>query len=211
MQNRLVLCGIAAILTVGTASAKDAASEPAPIKTPQQIRCELLDDCKPLPATRAWITRTGEAEPVKGKIVRSQKAAAVAVKPEAKTGRGSANKAALAIAPVKQSDLFINFAEGSWEINDAAFEQVTELFKALTPEEWGKYRFEIAGHTDALGTASENEILSKKRAEAVVNLLVARGVSNSQLVPKGYGYRRPIEGLDRLDGRNRRVEIIKIK
>lgn len=211
MLTKLSLCAIAASLVVGTASASEPASESASIKSPQQIRCELLGDCKPLPPTRAWILRTGEPAPSNERVDTKSQRPALAERSGRKTDRGAAGKAALAITPVQQSDLFINFAEGSWEINDAAFEQVSELFKALTPEEWGKYRFEIAGHTDALGSASENEVLSKKRAQAVVNLLIARGIDSSQLVPKGYGYRRPIEGLDRLDARNRRVEIIKIK
>ncbi len=182
------------------------------IKSKEQIRCELLADCKPLPSTRAWITRTGGLETDKAKIIQAQRASLALAKPQIQVRGGRQRKSieASAITSVKSSDLFINFTSASYNIDDAAFEQASELYAALTEREWRAHRFEISGHTDAVGTSPYNDDLSQKRAQAVVDLLAARGVPRSQLMVKGYGYRHPIEGLERNDGRNRRVEIKKL-
>ena len=182
------------------------------IKSKEQIRCELLADCKPLPSTRAWITRTGGLETDKTKIIRAQQANLAPAKPQIQV-RATAKRspqAAPMITAVKSSDLFINFTSASFDIDDAAFEQASELYAALTAKEWSSHRFEISGHTDAVGSSPYNNDLSQKRAQAVVDLLAARGVARSQLLVKGYGFRHPIAGLEPNDGRNRRVEIKKL-
>jgi len=204
MRTKIVLFATVVSLAGAPLAARE---EPvaSQVKSREQIRCELVGDCQPLPATRAWITRTGEVETDRTKIMRAQQARLTVAKPQARLGRH-----APMIREVQSSNLFINFGLASWAIDDTAFAQATEVYAALTPSEWRSYHFEIAGHTDALGTAAANEELSQKRAQAVVDLLVARGVSRSQLTVKGYGFRRPLQGLERLDGRNRRVEITKL-
>ena len=49
---------------------------------------------------------------------------------------------------------------------------------------------EIASHTDSRGSVSSNQDLSERRAQAVVNYLMAKGVNASKLVAKGYGENR---------------------
>lgn len=46
---------------------------------------------------------------------------------------------------------------------------------------------ELAAHTDCQGSSPYNQALSQKRAQAVVDYLVSKGVSASRLVAKGYG------------------------
>ena len=48
-------------------------------------------------------------------------------------------------------------------------------------------RVEIGAHTDANGAANYNLELSKKRAQAVKNYLVKKGIPAARLVAKGYG------------------------
>lgn len=48
----------------------------------------------------------------------------------------------------------------------------------------------IASHTDARGSAASNQRLSERRASAVVNYLISKGVNRSQLTGKGYGETR---------------------
>jgi len=55
-----------------------------------------------------------------------------------------------------------------------------------------KARFLIAGYTDARGTESYNEDLSIRRAKAVYQALVDRGVNESQLVYRGFGKRNSL-------------------
>lgn len=67
---------------------------------------------------------------------------------------------------------------------------------------------EIAGHTDSRGDAQSNLALSQKRAEAVRDYLIERGITASRLTARGYGEYEPIASNDTAAGReeNRRVE-----
>jgi len=51
-------------------------------------------------------------------------------------------------------------------------------------------KLEIASHTDARGTATSNQDLSERRAQAVVRYLQSKGVNSSLLVANGYGENR---------------------
>lgn len=46
---------------------------------------------------------------------------------------------------------------------------------------------EIASHTDSRGTASSNKDLSERRAQAVTNYLISKGINASRIVSNGYG------------------------
>ena len=67
----------------------------------------------------------------------------------------------------------------------------------------------IIGHTDNVGTHLFNQQLSEKRASAVYNLLIMRGVSFSQMGYSGKGERQPlVDNTTEQDrAKNRRVEI----
>jgi outer membrane protein OmpA-like peptidoglycan-associated protein len=69
-------------------------------------------------------------------------------------------------------------------------------------------KVEIEGHTDSFGTKSYNDVLSAKRAKAVMNQLVTNGVNKSQLVVKGCGKDKPLNGNKTPKERtmNRRVQ-----
>jgi len=71
-------------------------------------------------------------------------------------------------------------------------------------------KLRVEGHTDNKGSAQYNLRLSQKRAEAVVEYLVKKGVERERLVPKGFGLTRPIASNATEAGRaaNRRVEMI---
>lgn len=53
---------------------------------------------------------------------------------------------------------------------------------------------ELNSHTDSRGSASSNLDLSQRRAQAVVDYLVAKGISKNRLVAKGYGETRLVNG-----------------
>jgi outer membrane protein OmpA-like peptidoglycan-associated protein len=67
----------------------------------------------------------------------------------------------------------------------------------------------VEGHTDSTGTEAYNTDLSIRRAGAVKNLLVQRGVSSTRIEAIGFGESMPVAGNDTEAGRarNRRVEI----
>ena len=73
-----------------------------------------------------------------------------------------------------------------------------------------QWRIQINGHTDNTGNAATNLALSHKRAEAVVQYLIAEGIPARRLKAKGYGSEKPlVSNDDEREGRqiNRRTEI----
>ncbi len=67
---------------------------------------------------------------------------------------------------------------------------------------------EISGHTDSTGPESYNMTLSRRRAQAVVNYFLSKGVSKDQLSLKAFGETQPVVANDTPANRakNRRVE-----
>ncbi len=72
---------------------------------------------------------------------------------------------------------------------------------------------EVGGHTDNTGTESYNTELSQKRAKAVYNYLVNKGVNPDRLTYKGYGQTQPVAGNNTEHNKalNRRTELKVIK
>ena len=72
--------------------------------------------------------------------------------------------------------------------------------------------FEIAGHTDSVGTFAYNFLLSARRAAAVRDYLISRGVSPGRMTAVGYGMGFPIAPNATVEGRalNRRGVQIRV-
>lgn len=68
----------------------------------------------------------------------------------------------------------------------------------------------IEGYTDNTGSPGYNKTLSEKRAEAVRDALVDRGIDTQRIVTRGYGEDYPVASNKTAAGRqqNRRVEIV---
>ena len=71
------------------------------------------------------------------------------------------------------------------------------------------YKVQLAGHTDNVGQAKDNQALSQARAEAVKQQLIAFGCDPQTITAVGYGDTQPLVSNDSDDHRalNRRVEI----
>ena len=67
----------------------------------------------------------------------------------------------------------------------------------------------VEGHTDSTGSESYNMNLSQRRADAVKNLIVQRGLSTARIETMAYGETMPVADNSTETGRamNRRVEI----
>jgi outer membrane protein OmpA-like peptidoglycan-associated protein/Tol biopolymer transport system component len=102
----------------------------------------------------------------------------------------------------------IFFDTGSSDLRTESLGEL-EVIKELlvnSPE----LRIQINGHTDNIGNSVYNKVLSKKRAQSVVDYLVAKGIKTDRLVAKGFGEDKPlVSNDDEIGGReiNRRTEI----
>ena len=84
---------------------------------------------------------------------------------------------------------------------------------ASTLNKYSDISAEVAGHTDSTGADSYNMNLSDKRAKAVKDYLISKGVSTSRLSSKGYGETQAIADNLTKSGRamNRRVNLNIVK
>ena len=100
------------------------------------------------------------------------------------------------------------FEFDSWELLDESTRELDNLIKLLNQNPTVK--IEIGGHTDIIGTEEYNQSLSEKRAIAVVDYLVSKGISSERLSYKGYGNSMPIGDNNTEGGRslNRRTEVM---
>lgn len=100
------------------------------------------------------------------------------------------------------------FDFNKYEVKNKVKGSLNTLAKAL--EENPDIRIKIDGYTDFIGSEGYNLELSVKRAKAIKNYLVDRGVKSSNISIEGYGKQNPIANNATAAGRakNRRVEFI---
>jgi len=103
-------------------------------------------------------------------------------------------------------NLQINFATGSYNVDAQSMKNIKKFsaFLKAVPN----YNVEIVGYTDDVGSARNNKILSKKRADKVRKLIIQEGVSPSRVTSVGMGEDEPIASNATPEGRakNRRIE-----
>ena len=75
------------------------------------------------------------------------------------------------------------------------------------------FDLDLGGHTDSVGPAGYNVVLSERRARAVREHLLGRGIDPARLDVDGWGETRPISTNDTEQGRaeNRRAEITLVR
>lgn len=102
----------------------------------------------------------------------------------------------------------IQFESGKDLIRTKSFPILNDIAKVLI--ENPTYLIEVRGHTDNVGKAEMNQDLSEKRALAVKNYLIGKGVPEKRMTSKGFGDTLPIAPNKSSAGRalNRRVEFI---
>lgn len=101
----------------------------------------------------------------------------------------------------------VTFATNSYTINPAFKVTLDQVADSLM--KYPNSLVDVYGYTDSTGAADYNQQLSEKRAMAVQNYLVSRGVSSARIRSQGFGETMPIGDNNTESGRamNRRVEI----
>lgn len=101
----------------------------------------------------------------------------------------------------------ITFASNSPDINAGFYDVMNAV--ALVIAEYDKTLVFIGGHTDSVGSETDNQILSQRRAESVSRYLASKEVAAVRLEAVGFGEQRPIADNKSESGKqqNRRVEI----
>ncbi len=97
------------------------------------------------------------------------------------------------------------FKTGSADLDERSMSQIENVAKIL--KAYPAVALKIGGYTDNTGNAAANKALSAKRAKAVVDALVAKGIDKTRLASEGYGVEHPIADNNTEEGRalNRRV------
>lgn len=90
-------------------------------------------------------------------------------------------------APVLIENIFYDFDKAT--LRPESQTALDELVNLLN--ENPNITIELSAHTDYKGSDQYNERLSQRRAESVVNYLIAHGIASDRLTPKGYGEGKP--------------------
>ncbi len=107
--------------------------------------------------------------------------------------------------------LRINFDFNKWNVKKIYYPQIKKVAEVLKANP--ALKIEIDGYTDNIGSEKYNLKLSKKRAEAIKNVLVnVYHINSKRIITKGYGEKYPLVPNTTPTNRalNRRAEIIDI-
>ncbi len=100
------------------------------------------------------------------------------------------------------------FDTGSAELRPESFTELNKLKTFL--DDNPTIRIQLNGHTDNVGSDTDNLTLSDNRAKSVFTYLVENGIDKTRMTYKGYGETSPIDSNETDSGRqaNRRTEFM---
>lgn len=105
----------------------------------------------------------------------------------------------------------ITFKSGSADITPESEETLQKVLKTLIA--YPELEVAINGYTDNVGSRAANIKLSERRAKAVKDWLVKKGIDAKRLTAKGFGPDNPIAPNDTPENKlkNRRIEFVRTK
>lgn len=116
---------------------------------------------------------------------------------------GYSNARVIAYLPEDQATIDLNnlkrvfgvsvdefFRKNDFRLSSAGTQLLDQILGFMV--KYPEIRLEIITHTDNIGTSSANQVLSQRRAEAMVSYLVSNGVNSSRLVARGFGESKPV-------------------
>ena len=101
----------------------------------------------------------------------------------------------------------ITFRTDSADLNAQFFKVLDGV--ALVAKKYDRTIIEVAGHTDSVGDSANNRQLSQRRATAVAQYLISKGIADARMMTAAGGEEHPIASNATEQGRsaNRRVEV----
>jgi len=131
-----------------------------------------------------------------------------AVRPLGARGLKPTEAALLSELPPPARSYTLYFLEGGTEMTPESAPVLEELRAEIARRSGPEVQ--VTGHTDTVGSDSDNDALSQRRAEEILNLLVSRGFDRSIMSAVGRGERELKEVTPDNVGNpvNRRVEVI---
>lgn len=129
---------------------------------------------------------------------------------DGKGGTASATTTINVVRPVQREFTFedVHFDFDRYSLRPDALQVLADAVTAMQANP--NLRLEIEGHTCNIGTAEYNLALGERRAQAVRDYLVSRGISAERLRTVSYGEERPKHDNTRGDTRrlNRRAALV---
>jgi len=159
--------------------------------------------------TREAEAARGEARAAQGQVAQANAQAAQA------NARASALEAKLKELQAQQTErgLLVTLGDVLFEFGKAnllptAGQRLDQLADFL--RQYPDRKLIIEGHTDSVGSEAANQALSERRAQAVQQALLMRGVDPARMSARGYGKAYPVASNATPEGRalNRRVEVV---
>ena len=129
--------------------------------------------------------------------------------PELLEGKATETQYASEItSEVSSRSYHIEFETGSAVVRPESYRMLDSIFESAVVAEGLKLG--VYGHTDNSGADDVNVPLSEKRADAVKDYMLGKGLAANRIETKGYGSARPVADNGTVAGRsrNRRVEIV---
>jgi OOP family OmpA-OmpF porin len=157
-------------------------------------------------SSAASATDFGQRTPEVKELVDALKPGTAAA-PQGERTRGFAVVAGTASAAKPSASMQVGFDFGSPEVLQRDLVKVDRLAEALKSESLRDYRYQVIGHTDAVGTMSANMKLSRDRAASVVAHLKRLGVDATRIVAEGRGPNELLNPKQPDAAENRRVEV----
>ncbi|NPA59075.1 MAG: OmpA family protein [Epsilonproteobacteria bacterium] len=107
---------------------------------------------------------------------------------------------------MEEVNLNITFENKSYHVDNNSRKYIDELVEFLKAKP--SYNVQIIGYTDSVGKKRDNLLLSQRRARAVRNVIINKGISPTRVIATGRGEANPIASNSTSEGRalNRRIE-----
>lgn len=112
------------------------------------------------------------------------------------------------IEPIKELNLSVStiFDKNGATLKTSAFPELDMLLEEMKRDPLSRWKIE--SHTDNIGSDEGNLKMSIRRAEAIQNYFLSRGISKIRIEAIGYGSKFPIADNKTEDGRNKNRRIV---